>query len=259
MPAVKSEDSTVQPVQAGPIQQAVDYGRQTILFTLQFATRKTIGISVHPDGAVHVSASCQTSLDRIKAVVRKRGGWIMKQKRHLASLPPALPPHQYRSGESFRYLGRQYRLKIELADKAEVKLLRGRLWVFTPAPEDDRKTQDLLQNWYRARAQLVFAERLAQCSAQVARYGIPAPQSWRLRRMAKRWGSCTRDGRILLNPDLVAASKNSIDYVITHELCHLVIHNHSKAYFELLARVMPDWQARKRQLDSSIESRPGAV
>ncbi len=252
MPAVKldSEKSLSQ-----PDLQSVDYGQQTILFTLRLAVRKTLGISVHPDGSVHVTAPHQLLLDKIKAIVQKRGGWIMKHKRQLASLPPPLPPRQYRSGESFRYLGRQHRLKVEKAETAGVKLLQGRLWVFTPEPDNRRKTQSLLQDWYRERARVVFTERLTHCTAQTARYGIPTPKAWRLMRMAKRWGSCSKDGRIILNPDLVAAPKDCIDYVIIHELCHLLIHNHSKAYFELLGRVMPDWEERRNRLNKTIEAR----
>ena len=73
--------------------------------------------------------------------------------------------------------------------------------------------------------------------------------------MAKRWGSCSRAGRILLNPELVTAPKDCIDYVIVHELCHLKEHNHSPAYYRLLDRVMPSWQERKRRLDQTVEVR----
>jgi len=235
--------------------QTVDYGRQTILFTLRFAERKTLGISVYPDRSVQVTAPYHTPLDKIKVAVRKRGSWIMKQQRQLASLPPPLPPRQYQSGESFRYLGRQHRLKVEQAETANVKLLQGRLWVFTPEPDKHRKTQSLIQDWYRNRARLVFTERLERCSSQAARYDIPGPKAWRLMRMSKRWGSCSKDGQIILNPDLVAAPKDCIDYVITHELCHLLVHNHSKAYFELLERVMPDWEGRKNKLNKTVEAR----
>ena len=252
MPAIKPSIKKAPPE---PERHAVDYGRQTILFALRLAERKTLGISVHPDGSVHVAAPYQLPLDKIKAVVRKRGQWIMKHKRRLASLPPPLPPRQYQSGESFRYLGRQHRLKIEKAETANVKLLQGRLWVFTPEPDKRCKTQSLIQDWYRNRARSVFTERLEKCTAQAARYGIPAPKAWRLMRMSKRWGSCSKDGRIILNPDLVAAPKDCIDYVIAHELCHLRIHNHSKAYFELLGRVMPDWEDRRRRLNLTVEAR----
>jgi predicted metal-dependent hydrolase len=73
--------------------------------------------------------------------------------------------------------------------------------------------------------------------------------------MPKRWGSCTKEGKILLNPLLVSAPKDCIDYVIIHELCHTLQHNHSQRFFTLLTTLMPDWQTRKQHLNTRIELR----
>jgi predicted metal-dependent hydrolase len=109
--------------------------------------------------------------------------------------------------------------------------------------------------WYRQRAEVIFAERLSVCLLLANRFGVPSPQGWRLVHMAKRWGSCSRAGRILLNPELVTAPKDCIDYVVVHELCHLKEHHHGPAYYRLLDRVMPSWQERKRRLDQTVEVR----
>jgi predicted metal-dependent hydrolase len=76
-----------------------------------------------------------------------------------------------------------------------------------------------------------------------------ASPNWSIRRMKRRWGSCTKGGTILLNVLLIQASPRCIDYVITHELCHLTHHNHNTAFFRLLDRVMPDWRERKSRLE----------
>jgi len=73
--------------------------------------------------------------------------------------------------------------------------------------------------------------------------------------MHKRWGSCTKEGKIMLNPMLVSAPKDCIDYVIIHELCHIRIHNHSPSFYKLLETVIPDWQTRKDYLNTRIELR----
>ena len=70
--------------------------------------------------------------------------------------------------------------------------------------------------------------------------------------MAKRWGSCTPNGKIILNPELIKAPKGSIEYVIIHELCHLIHHNHTKAFYNLQQRMMPDWKKWKERLEYSL-------
>ncbi len=114
--------------------------------------------------------------------------------------------------------------------------------------------QGLLRGWYRERAERVFHERLEICRKQVAAFGIDHPGGFTLRRMRKRWGSCSRDGRILLNTQLVGAPKTCIDYVIVHELCHVVHHNHSPAFYTLLSACMPDWRERQRLLAQSLDT-----
>jgi predicted metal-dependent hydrolase len=85
--------------------------------------------------------------------------------------------------------------------------------------------------------------------AQLRKYGIGEPKLC-IGKMKKRWGSCTGRGVIYLNPGLIKAPSHCIDYIITHELCHLKYPNHGKQFYSLMSRVMPDWGARKRRLES---------
>jgi predicted metal-dependent hydrolase len=106
----------------------------------------------------------------------------------------------------------------------------------------------LVQSWYLTHAK----ERLARSFAEsTARLGtrLANPPRMQLRRMPKRWGSWTRRSGVWLNPELVMAPASCIDYVVTHELCHAVHGNHGKKFYELLRRVMPDWEMRKARLE----------
>lgn len=232
----------------------VAYGARQVVFRLERRKRKTLAIEVHLDQSVRVKAPLRLSLNRILERVEQRGAWIVKQQRRFAELPPPQPEREFVSGESYRYLGRQYRLKVLEAQQEGVRLYQGWLEVNLTGPNDRTNVQALLREWYRVRAERVFQERFEVCRKHVATFGIDHPGGFTLRRMRKRWGSCSRDGRVLLNTQLVGAAKSCIDYVIVHELCHVVHHNHSAAFYALLGACMPDWRERQKLLAQSLDT-----
>lgn len=237
-----------------PKEHQVACGAQQVTFRLERKERKTLAIEVHPDGSVRVKAPLRLSLTRIVKRVEQRGAWIVEQQRRFAELPPPQGERAFVSGESYRYLGEVYRLVVLEAQAEGVGLERGQLVVGVRDPQDTRKVQALLRGWYRGRARQVFHERLERCRKQVAAFGIDHPGGFTLRRMKRRWGSCSRDGRILLNTQLVGAPVGCIDYVIIHELCHVVQHNHSAAFYHLLSTCLPDWRERQALLQESLDT-----
>lgn len=232
---------------------SVLYGQTTIFYVINYSDRKTLAIHVYPDGQVLVDAPKETGVEVIANKVKNRASWIFKQKRLFESYPPALPQRQYVSGETHRYLGRQYRLKVIKGMAEEVKLFRGRLLIETLHPDNSEKVRVMLQEWYRIKAKAIFSERYALCVQQVSKLGIEHNLGFQIRFMPKRWGSCTSNGNIILNTELMAAPKDCIDYVITHELCHLREHNHSQAFYHLLTSVMKDWELRRKRLNEMVE------
>ena len=151
------------------------------------------------------------------------------------------------SGETHRYLGRQYRLRVVEGPGESVKLRGKFIWVETARKGESWRVRRLVEAWYVLHARERFARSLAECLARF-QGRVSSPQL-RLRRMPKRWGSWTRRGAIYLNPELVLAPASCIDYVVTHELCHLVHAPHGQAFYGLLRRVMPDWEERKDRLE----------
>jgi len=228
---------------------SVQYGDTTIHYNLTYAQRKTLAITVHPDLRITVKAPEGTDLADIEAKVRKRAAWILQQQRDLERYLPHLPPRQYVSGETHRYLGRQYRLKV-IEDGAEsVKHGRSYIYVHVQDRVDTERIKGLLDDWYRAHAKQVFAERLAACYPKVEHLSIAYPDL-AIRIMKSRWGSSSPSGKIALNIKLIQVPKAYIDYVIFHELCHLKEPNHSQRYYELLDRVLPDWRDRREKLNA---------
>lgn len=122
----------------------------------------------------------------------------------------------------------------------------------TGIPENQIKViKGMIDSWYQYRAKVIFQERLhAMLPRATKEKGIP---SFRIMTMKKQWGSCSKQGQLMLNPHLVKASKECIDYVILHELCHIAEHNHSEKFWRLLTQVMPNWKEVKAKLDDMAE------
>lgn len=239
------------PVPGVSYRDTVTYGTREIAFHVTRADRKTLGLEVHPSGAVEVRAPLKAPQAEVRARVLRRARWIARQQRHFAEIVRDLPPKEYVNGETHRYLGRQYRLKvIPLEGEGEERVrLSGRYFeIHTRRPDDASRTQALLDGWYREKAAVRLRERFVHGCDAMARYGVEPPPL-AIRRMKRRWGSCTAAGRVLLHPDLVRAPTACIDYVVLHELCHLVHPHHGRTFYALLGRVLPDWRERKGRLD----------
>lgn len=209
--------------------------------------RKTLAISVLPDGMLELAAPEGASLDAILTRVQKRLSWIERQRRHFHALNSLRPQLRYVSGATHRYLGRQYRLKITKGDRTEVSL-RGAYLHVTTSNEGGDGVKQALSDWYRRQANQQFERRLATWAPWCRRHQLPQPKM-RLRSMPKRWGSATATGVIYLNPELVRAPSPCVDYVIAHEICHLKHHHHGKAFYAELTSLCPDWVKRKRRLE----------
>lgn len=226
----------------------VPYGSKRIYFELEHRSRKSLAITVYPDLSVGVVAPETATLDKVKSKVKKRACWIQKQKLYFEDFLPASPPKKYISGETFRYLGRQYRLKVLQSKREEVKLKGRYITVFTANKKNAMKVKKLLNAWYREHARRRFEDRIEVLFPKLKKHN-PKKPTLQLKKMTKRWGSCSVNGNILLNPELIKTPSQCIDYVIVHELCHLVIPSHSTKYYQLLDKVMPDWRTRKTILE----------
>ena len=231
---------------------SVRYGEHQIDFAIVRRDRTTLEIAVEPDVSVVVAAPRDAQLAAIEEKVRKRAAWILRQQRYFIQFLPRTPDRQYVAGETHLYLGRQYRLKIVPHVQATVKLIRGFIVVQTHRPERPEVTRELVEAWYRGKAQNKFAERL-----EVNLLRFPAPEEFRpkgliVRQLQQRWGSMSPSSRLMLNRRLIEASVDSIDYVITHELCHVAEPHHGAAFFDLLDKVMPDWERRKQRLERAM-------
>lgn len=236
-------------------QHRVVYGSEEIAFNLRRQPSRVVprvAIHVEPDGRVLVDAPSSAPLAKVLAAVKKRSRWISQHVTAAKARLEHVLAREYVSGESLHYLGRRYRLKVivDPAATAETRM-RGAFIAVTVPTRQPNAIKSALSTWYRQRAREVFAQRLSM---------IAEPLSWvhdlpqmRLQFMQRQWGSCSPSGRITLNPWLVGAPREAIDYVLLHELCHLKHHNHGRSFYATLKRHMPDWEQVKARLDERAE------
>lgn len=227
------------------MQHSLIYGSEEIRYTLNFRKRKTLGITVKPDRSTEVNAPIGSSIEKIEQKVRKRAAWILKQQDHFLSFEPRNTSRNYVSGESHLYLGRQYRLLIVQSDKELVKHTGAQIEVRTQEPQNAKL---LLEAWYLDKSKNWFHSIAQPLIERFKQYNVE-PTKIEIRKMQHRWGSCSNSGRILLNPELIKAPKACIEYVIIHELCHLVHRDHTKAFFILQQKECPEWKKWKRKLE----------
>jgi predicted metal-dependent hydrolase len=229
----------------------VTFGGARVSFRLIRAKRKTMEIAVHPDSRVVVKAPWGSKPKKVLAKVKKRAQWILKQQKYFAQFQPRTPARRYCSGETHLFLGHPYRLKVVGANEEGVALDGRILRVKIDGAISRQKTKSLLDDWYRQHAYRVFGEILEGLWVRFKNNVTIRPKI-HVRRMNSRWGSLAPSGVLTVKLDLIQTPKPCIEYVIAHELCHLVFQDHGPNFHKLLENVMPDWEKRKHRLELAL-------
>lgn len=229
----------------------IQFGNTTIPFEISRSSgRICISVSVHPDGTVSVEAPKGTRKKQITDAVQSKQVWILNQQEHFRRLM-RIRAKRFVSGESFLYLGRQYKLLVLDRRRDEipsVRLFRGYIEVSAPAAMDQESrvtcTRSMLIDWYRKKAQ----RRLENLTIRYSRnLGVEA-ESVRVREMKRRWGSAKNNGSVAYNWKIILAPKRLLEYVVAHEVCHLRYDDHSRHFWRLLESAMPDYERRRLEL-----------
>ena len=230
----------------------IAYGRHVIDFTIVRRPRTTLEIAVEPDLRVVIAAPLNASIEDIREKVKKRAAWVHRQQHFFSQYMPRTPERKFISGETHLYLGRQYRLKVRPDIQEYVQHTRGFIFVHSRAPKRPERTRQLLQTWYKERAHATFHERLRICRDLFPNPPRFSPKELIVRDLRRSWGSMSPSSRLILNRRLIEAPMDAIDYVITHELCHIEIPRHTPSFYNLLTQIMPDWQTRKSRLEKIL-------
>ncbi|HIF9273382.1 TPA: M48 family metallopeptidase [Photobacterium damselae] len=204
---------------------------------------KTATINV-VEGEVSITVPKALDMSRIVQIVESKHTWIIEK---LAIHEQATPKREkaFVSGEGFSYLGRNYRLKINTGDYQSVRLIQGRLAITLPDDIDHGiYARKGLITWYKRQAEKKIREKVERYAHIV---GVETGVI-RIKSFKSRWGSCTPYGDLEFNWVIMMAPNRVVDYVVIHELCHLIQMDHSPQFWREVERVMPDYFEHKEWL-----------
>lgn len=208
--------------------------------------RKRLSLSLQADGNALLQVPLKTPVREIDAMLARHQQWLLERRQQLQRHQRQNPPPQMVSGQRLPYLGGHIELALRQRPGRTDVQLQGQTLTLGLADTSSEQVAKKLTAWYHKEAQQRLPPRLAYWSQQLSWVGATPPL--RLRRMRSRWGSCSADGRICLNSELIKLDMDLIDYVVVHELCHLQHFDHSPRFYGLMTIVLPDWQDRRRRL-----------
>jgi hypothetical protein len=209
-------------------------------FDIIRSRRKTLAVEITKDGEVLVRAPLRIARREVLAFVHQNSGWIARKLDQVRARKGQITPLRFRDGESFPFLGEPHRLHFV----AGTDYLRNQEGEFHLGIDLSARAGELFRTWYRARAREILEDRVAHFALQT---GV-ACRSIRITDARERWGSCTAAGTLNFAWRLVMAPPPVIDYVVVHELVHLVEMNHSRRFWERLGHILPDYAERRKWL-----------
>lgn len=207
------------------------------------AKRRTIGITIDRDGQLIISAPVGISLDILRQAVEKQSLWIYRHLLRKEALNPKIVEKEYVTGEGFYYLGRSYRLKLvdEELVHPTLKLHQGRFYLQRSAQTQGREQ---FIDWYRNRLKPYLVTKIDSLTDRIG----AKPRSIQVRELNNRWGSCNQQGDLYFHWRVAMLPPNAIEYVVVHEMVHLIEHQHSQEFWSRVERVLPNYRELKEWL-----------
>jgi hypothetical protein len=201
--------------------------------------RRSIGLKIDSSGLT-VSVPARLPQREWEALLREKSAWVRDKLEEMRAR--ALPPLHWTDGQLLPFLGRPLELALEMGGpRARPVQCDSLLRVALPDPDDARAIENKVVEWYRREALSFFYERVnfhtRQLDVSVSRLSLTSART--------RWGSCTSRGAIRLNWRLIKAPPAVIDYVVVHELAHLIELNHSPAFWRIVASACPDFRDQR--------------
>lgn len=216
---------------------------QVVDYTLKRSgKRRTIGLSIDGEGLV-VAMPLRASENWLNSVLQDKADWIVEKLAEWQAHQPV--PVRWRDGESIHFMGEALTLRVVASLFVSPPLLRGRqLFVHVADSGETDAVEEAVTAWLREQAETLFHERVAVYSPQL---GV-MPSRLKLSSARTQWGSCNENGTVHLNWQLIKLPLRLVDYVVVHELAHLIEMNHSTAFWQVVRSVCPDYRRRRAEL-----------
>lgn len=250
---MNSEHNPRSPAAESPPIYSISWGGKTIQYGIKRGKRKkSVAICVGREAKVTVWAPRYLDEEKIQGIVGKKARWIIEKQESIRAAQSLNPPKEFVSGETFLYLGRRYRLEVrKSARKENCKLIHGRLRAEIGSGSEEKEVKGRVRRvllvWYFERAAERIRERMDLLAPRVGKW----PQSMEIKDHKARWGSCSPSGVVRFNWRIIMAPLPVVDYVIVHELCHLLHHHHSHRFWQKVESILPDYQKRQAVLRKS--------
>lgn len=225
---------------------------EDIEFRIIYSGRRSIGICVRPDSSVIVRAPYRTSLKTINKIVSGKYSWVLKHRDNYRNLENSSRKRLYISGETHLYRGNESVLKIEKSSKPFIRFYNSTIDLGINKTDEKELIKRLLYKGYKNEAVSLFPVLLNKVISEHPGQ-LFKPTGLVIRTMKRRWGSCSNRGKITLSTELIKLTDFHIEYVITHELCHLKHHNHGPKFYELLSELFPEWKTARKELRKYIQ------
>lgn len=211
------------------------------------SSRRTVALYVQPGGTLLIRAPWYVPSGSLMKFASEKSAWIERHLKRLRNVTPPGRPVTVTDDGTIPFMGTLLKVTV-MQGKARKAILKDNSLVLTVTGETDPdELTRLTEAWYLGVAKSYLPERARYIASQHSEL-LPAPGAVLVRKMKRRWGTCHSNGKIWLNRELMKKDPELIDYVIVHELCHLVHHNHGREYYALLGRIMPGFREMRKRL-----------
>ncbi|MBL4937583.1 M48 family metallopeptidase [Clostridium sp. YIM B02515] len=219
-----------------------------ITYTLQRKNRKTISIKITNKGEVVISAPLHISDEKINEVIEKKSNWILLKLEEF-SLREPLKENTFLDERKLKFLGEKYNLSLFDTFNSNIEIIfdSKNFKIYVPKSIKENKEDYIkaaLVSWYRNRAEKIFTEKVKSYAEKLKVY----PKRIVIKDQKTKWGSCSSKGNINFNFRVIMAPENIVDYLVVHELCHLVHMNHSSNFWNLVKSILPNYKEAEEWL-----------